>query len=337
MRIAILTGGTSSEREVSLASAAQVSGALRSRGHEVAVVDIARGEIPRDEEPEYLQGGVGIAPPPAALFDGRQRAILLGGLGELPAVRNATVLFVALHGGWGEDGTVQAMLEILGQPYTGSGPLASAMAMDKDISKRLYREAQIPTAGWVMAPTNADEVVRKLGWPVVVKPSRQGSTVGLSVVEEAGQLDAAIAHAAEFDSEVMVEQFIPGRELTVGVLDQQALAVGEIIPRHAVFDYHCKYTPGMSEEVFPAPIPEAVTLECQRLALSAHQALKLQGYSRTDFRLTPDGDIFCLETNTLPGLTATSLLPQSAAALGIGFPELCERICKLARRPDGSY
>jgi D-alanine-D-alanine ligase len=181
-----------------------------------------------------------------------------------------------------------------------------------------------------MAPVPAAEVERRLGWPAVVKPSKQGSTVGLTVVKQPAEFDSAVETAFRYDDEVMVEAFVPGRELTVGVLGDEALAVGEIIPRHELFDYECKYTPGMSREIFPAELPEAVTAECQRLGLTAHRALKLAGYSRVDFRLTADGSLFCLEVNTLPGMTATSLLPQSAAAAGIAFPELCDRICRAA-------
>ena len=166
---------------------------------------------------------------------------------------------------------------------------------------------------------------------MVVKPSKQGSTVGLTVVKAPSGFEEAVELAGRYDDEVMIERFVPGRELTVGVLEGEALAVGEIIPRHEIFDYECKYTPGMSEEIFPADLPVAVARECQRLALLAHEALKLGGYSRVDFRLTPGGEAFCLEVNTLPGMTATSLLPQSARAVGIEFPDLCERICRTAR------
>jgi D-alanine-D-alanine ligase len=205
------------------------------------------------------------------------------------------------------------------------------MAMDKDVSKRLFRGAGVPTADWVMAPADANRVGRQLGWPVVVKPSKQGSTVGLTVVKDPADYAQAVALAAKYDDEVMIEAFVAGRELTVGVLEGQPLAVGEIIPRHEIFDYECKYTPGMSEEIFPADLPEPVARECRRLGLLAHEALKLGGYSRVDFRLTPAGEALCLEVNTLPGMTATSLLPQSARAVGIEFPDLCERICRTAR------
>lgn len=335
MHITLLTGGTSSERDVAIASAAQVVAALRTRGHDVAVVDTARGFIPAAEEAGFFGTGVGTAPPELEASVALERGLIVSGLGGLPAVRQADVLCLALHGGWGEDGTLQAVLDVIGTPYTGSGPLGSALAMDKDIAKRLFRAGGIPTADWLMAPATADEVEQVLGWPVVVKPSKQGSTVGLSIVNEPQELDDAITEALRHDDEVLLEQFIPGRELTVGVLGDRALAVGEIKPVHAVFDYECKYTPGMSEEIFPADISPEVAAECQRLGLAAHRVLKLRGYSRADFRLTGDGQLVCLEVNTLPGMTATSLLPQSAAAAGLGFPELCEAICLAALDGEG--
>jgi len=174
-------------------------------------------------------------------------------------------------------------------------------------------------------------VTKELGWPVVVKPSKQGSTVGLTVVKRPEDLEAAVWYASEFDDEVMIEQFIPGRELTVGILEGQALPVGEIIPKHEIFDYECKYTQGMSEEIFPADVSESVAAESGRLSVISHRALKLGGYSRVDFRLTPNGGLFCLEVNTLPGLTSASLFPKAAKAAGIEFADLCERICRAAR------
>jgi D-alanine-D-alanine ligase len=332
MRVTVLTGGTSAERDVALASAVQVIGALRSGGHEVAVVDTARGYIPPADEAALLSGVVGTEPPPIDQLHALERGLLLSGLANLAVVRDAEVLFLALHGGRGEDGTIQTLLEMVGVPYTGSGRLGSAMAMDKDISKRLFRAAGVQTADWVMAPASRSQVERDFGWPVVVKPSKQGSTVGLSVVKSGKDYEAAVTLARQYDDEVMIERFVPGREFTVGVLEGRALAVGEIIPRHEIFDYECKYTPGMSQEIFPADLPATLAAECGRLSLLAHEALKLGGYSRVDFRLTPAGDLFCLEVNTLPGMTATSLLPQAARAVGIEFPELCQRICRAARR-----
>ena len=332
MRVTVLTGGTSAERDVAIASAVQVVGALRSRGHEVAVVDTARGYIPEADEATLLSGLVGTEPPSIAQLQALERGLLLSGLANLAVVRDADVLFLALHGGRGEDGTIQTLLEMVGVPYTGSGRLGSAMAMDKDISKRLFQGAGVPTARWVMAPVAKARIESEFGWPVVVKPSKQGSTVGLTVVKTAGEFDPAVALARQYDDEVMIEEFVPGRELTVGVLAGRALPVGEIIPRHEIFDYECKYTPGMSQEIFPADLPGGIANECGRLSLLAHEALKLGGYSRVDFRLTPSGELFCLEVNTLPGMTATSLLPQAARASGMDFPELCEQICRVARR-----
>jgi D-alanine-D-alanine ligase len=294
-------------------------------------VDTARGLIPPADETRLLSASVGVAPPSNDELLALERGLLLSGLGNLAVVREADVLFLALHGGRGEDGTIQTLLDVVGVPYTGSGPLGSAMAMDKDVSKRLFRQAGVPTADWAMAPVPLAEAEATFGWPLVVKPSKQGSTVGLTVVKEAGQYEGAVELARRYDDEVMIERFVPGRELTVGVLEGQALSVGEIIPRHEIFDYECKYTPGMSEEIFPADLPASITEECQRLGLLAHEALKLGGYSRVDFRLTPAGEALCLEVNTLPGMTATSLLPQSARAVGIEFPDLCERICRTAR------
>jgi D-alanine-D-alanine ligase len=241
------------------------------------------------------------------------------------------VLFLCLHGGRGEGGGLQALLDVVGVPYSGSGALGSALAMDKDISKKLFRVAGIPVPAWFMAPVRPEDVTGSLGWPVIVKPSKQGSTIGLTLVKQQAGLAAAVALAARYDDEVMAEQFIPGRELTVGVLGDIPLPVGEIVPHHELFDYECKYTPGLSEEIFPARLEASVARRLQELALEAHRALKLGGYSRVDFRLSPEGDIFCLEANTLPGMTAMSLLPQAARAAGVEFPELCERICGLAR------
>ncbi len=330
MRITVLTGGASSERDVALASARQIVPALRSRGHQVVVVDTVSGFVPESREEAHLLGRVGTTPPSVTELQDRERSFLLTALGALPEVREADVVFLALHGGRGEDGTIQTILETIGVRYTGSGPLGSALAMDKDVSKRLFRDAGVPTAPWCMAPVSAGMAGKALGWPVVVKPSNEGSTVGLTIVKRPEELEGAIEYAREFDDAVMVERFIPGRELTVGILGDQPLPAGEIIPQHEIFDYECKYTPGMSEEIFPADLPAGIAAEAGRLALLAHRALMLGGYSRVDFRLTPGGDLFCLEANTLPGMTSTSLFPQAGRAAGIEFADLCDRICHTA-------
>lgn len=332
MRITVLTGGATAERTVAFAGAAQVVAALRSRGHQVYVVDIASGVLSAEDETKLLVPHVGTELPDTAGLAGAERRMLCGGLAGLAVVQGADVLFPVVHGGAGEGGLLQAVLEMIGVPYTGSGPLGSALAVDKDLSKRLFRDGGVPVPEWRMTPpAEPADAAAELGWPVIVKPSKQGSTVGLTLVKRKPDLAMAVAEAARWDDEVMIEQFIPGRELTVGVLGDEALPVGEIIPRHELFDYECKYTPGMSEEVFPAVLEPKIARRVQALAVAAHRALKLGGYSRIDFRLGTEGDIFCLEANNLPGMTGTSLFPQAARAAGIEYPDMCERICRLAR------
>jgi D-alanine-D-alanine ligase len=188
----------------------------------------------------------------------------------------------------------------------------------------------VPTADWLMAPVLAHDVTESLAWPVVVKPNKQGSTVGLSIVREAGALADALDLAGRYDDEVMVERFVPGRELTVGILEDEALPVGEIITKSGIFDYQAKYQTGGAQEIFPADLPEEKSVELQQLALRAHRALKLGEYSRIDFRMDPKGNFWCLEANSLPGMTAASLLPQAAKVAGIEFPKLVERIARAA-------
>src|SRR5829696_94437 len=336
MRITVLMGGTSAERDVSLATGLRVSEALRSRGHEVTVIDTVRGALSDQEERALLaQGTVRAAPPNPEALARMNRAALPATVRVLPQSGDTDVIFLALHGGNGEDGTIQAILDLAGIPYTGSGHLASALAMDKDLSKHLFRAEGVTTADWLMAPRAPDAAfldrcVDELGLPVIVKPSKQGSTVGLSIVKAREELGPAIAEAFRHDDEVMVERFVAGRELTVGILGGEALPVGEIIPKHEIYDYECKYTAGMAEEVFPARISEQERAAAQEQARRAFAALKLRGCARIDFRMTDSGELFCLEANTLPGMTATSLIPQAAAAAGPEFPELCDRIVQLA-------
>lgn len=327
MRITVLLGGTSSERDVSMASGLRVAEALRARGHDVTTVDTVHGMLSRGDEQALLGGQVVKTVPPetqALVRLGRQ---LPSRVQQLP---ETDVVFLALHGGTGEDGTIQALLDLTGVPYTGSGHLASALAMDKDLSKRLFRSVGVPTADWLMAPASAAEVEEALGFPVIVKPSKQGSTVGLSLVRDPALLEDAVAEAFRHDDEVMIETFIPGRELTVAILGNEALPVGEIIPVKELYDYECKYTPGMAREIFPAELTREQTAEVQELARRAFQALKLAGCARIDFRMTDAGTFYCLEANTLPGMTALSLVPQAAAAAGISFPDLCDRIAQIA-------
>jgi D-alanine-D-alanine ligase len=330
MKITVLMGGTSSERNVSLASGIRIVQALRSRGHDVTPLDPARGVISAAEESELSNGKVGTEPPSLESLSKFAEGAFLPNLTGMREIREADVAFLALHGGQGEDGTLQALLDMANVRYTGSGHLSSALAMDKDLSKKLFRMEQVKTADWLMAPATTEQVEGMLGLPVIVKPSKQGSTVGLSLVKKRGDLASAIEEASKYDDEVMIEKFVPGRELTVGILGDIALPVGEIFPKHEIYDYECKYTAGMASEEFPAKLSKEATEKIQQQALLAFKALKLRGYARIDFRLTTEGEFYCLEANTLPGMTELSLIPQGAAAMGISFPELCDRIVRLA-------
>jgi D-alanine-D-alanine ligase len=330
MKITVLMGGTSSERNVSLASGIRIVQALRDRKHKVTALDPARGVISEAEERELSTGKVGTEPPSLESLSKFAEGTFLPNLTSMREIKDADVAFLALHGGQGEDGTIQALLDMAHVKYTGSGHLSSALAMDKDLSKKLFRAAEVKTADWLMAPVPTEKVEGMLGLPVIVKPSKQGSTVGLTLVKKRDGIVPAIEEANKYDDEVMIERFVPGRELTVGVLGDIALPVGEIISKHEIYDYECKYTAGMATEEFPARLSREATERVQQQALAAFKALKLRGYARIDFRLTSEGEFYCLEANTLPGMTELSLIPQGAAAMGIKFPELCERIVKLA-------
>lgn len=330
MRIAVLMGGTSAEREVSLASGQGVVRALRERGHQVDTIDTARGFIATGDEHKLLPEGVHSAPP-ADL----SATLNPADIAAIPQLREADVAFLALHGGIGEDGTLQALLDLIGLPYTGTGMLGSGIAMDKDVTKRLLRDAEIPTLPWRVArwpefSIDLDAIDDFVGYPCIVKPSRQGSSVGLTIVDQAEKLQPAIAEAGRYDTEVMVERYVRGRELTVGILGDQPLPPVEIRPKKGIYDYESKYTAGMTEYLCPAPIDRELTAQVQAYALRAFRVLKLRGYARIDFILAKE-QLFCLEANTLPGMTATSLLPKGAAAAGIEYPTLCERIVELAR------
>jgi len=330
MRIAVLFGGTSEERDVSVASGIQVVQALRGSGHDVLAVDTAGGLLTAADHDRLLSAGVAPDPPTKdALSTVRASAPAI--VNSTPELKQVDVIFIALHGGSGEDGTLQAMLDVAGLPYTGSGHMGSAYAMDKDVSKRLFRASGVPTPNWLLAPVSLACVDEELGYPLVVKPNKQGSSVGLTVVRSPGELGAAVDNAYKYDDEVMLERFISGRELTVGILNDMPLAVGEIRPKRSdIFDYASKYQEGGAEEIFPADLSTETTRLVQELALKAHHALKLAAYSRVDFRLDELEQPWCLEVNTVPGMTRTSLLPQSAQAVGISFPELCERVCRAA-------
>lgn len=301
LSVALLMGGTSAEREVSLNTGAQVAAALEAAGHTVERIDTAD----------------------------------LGFIDVLRA-RAFDVVFICLHGRKGEDGTIQGLLEVLGLPYVGSGVLASALAMDKVASKHIFVAAGLLTPAYVTLhekPADITPLVEMFGPKLVVKPASEGSSVGMSIVHGPDELAPAIDLAFRHDSTVLVEQFVPGVEVTVGVLGNDELEVLptlEVVPEHEFYDYESKYVPGMSRHIIPARVSDELQAECQRIALEAHRAVGCRGMSRSDTIVTAEGEVYLLELNTIPGMTSTSLLPDSARAAGIEFPQLCDRLVRLA-------
>jgi len=336
LKILVLMGGTSAERDVSLASGEAIVKALKSEGHQVIALDTAQGQKLLPDDGKYLPEGVKETPPDVTELErqGKQQALEAIHSFDFSEV---DVVFLALHGGQGEDGTIQALLDLTGKPYTGSGVLASTLAMNKAMSKKIFEREGILTPKWLMLenPDLSDfssireRIDSSFIFPCVVKPNDQGSTVGLTVVNEKQDLTKAFKCAQKFSRHILVERFIPGRELTVAILGDTPLPVVEIIPEHGIYDYECKYTHGKSNYVCPAEIPEKKTKEIQAIGLKAFRALGCEDYARVDFRYGEDDRFYCLEVNTLPGMTDTSLVPKAAKALGIEFPELVDRIAKL--------
>lgn len=337
LRVALITGGTTPERDVALAGAGEVLRALRAAGHRVTAVDTVFGELGPDQEGAFLALRVGDRPPRAAELARLRRIEDLPGLLRLPAVRAADVCFLVLHGLDGEGGRLQAVLDLGGRRYTGSGMLGSALAMEKAAAKRVLVGAGIPTAPFVVCdrddPSPCRTEIEALGRPVIVKPSRVGSSVGLTKARTFAEVRDAVAGARRHDHLVLIEGMLPGREFTVGVVGSdrpEALGIGEIVAHGGLFDYHAKYTPGMADEIFPADIPDSLAGRIGALGVATHRALELRDFSRVDFRLDAAGEPSVLEANTLPGMTTRSLLPQSAASVGVSFPDFCDRIVRLA-------
>lgn len=330
MRVAVLMGGTSDEREVSLSSGVEVAEALRSAGHQVVAVDTARGLLSADDEKSLRAGGVRSVPPASAELSSLDEGDTVA-LTRAPELGDVDVFFLALHGGSGEDGTIQGLLDTSGVAYTGSDRLGCSLAMDKEVTKRLLRDAEVPTPEWLTGPATAEEVEATLGLPVIVKAAGGGSSLRLVLAHDRAELDAVIADSAGWDDVVLFERYHAGREFTVGVVGGETYPVGEIIPEHEIFDYECKYQPGLAAEVFPADIPEELSDDLRALALRVHDALRMRDFSRIDFIVDDRGGIWCLEANALPGMTANSLLPKAALAGGVSFPELCDRIVRLAQ------
>lgn len=343
MNIAVLAGGLSPERDVSLSSGALIASALSRRGHAVKIIDVYEGikDIPHDPTALFERGKSYSSPVGEAEPDldavrrrcGGRTALIGPGVLELCAA--ADVVFLGLHGAIGENGQLQAALDCAGiKNYTGTGYAGALLSMDKDLSKRLLSLAGVPTADWIYFDTEKDtreDIIGKIGLPCVVKPASCGSSVGVTLVYGNGELDAALAAAKKYERKLVVERLIKGRELTVGILDGRALPPVEIIPKAGFYDYKNKYQSGMTTELCPAPLSEEETARVMELALAAFRTLRMEQYGRIDFIYGEDGIFYCLEANALPGMTPTSLLPQEAAAVGIGYDELCEKLAGMAR------
>lgn len=336
MNIVVLAGGLSPERNVSLSSGAMVTEALRSKGHRVALADLFLG-IDADEE-----GALFDAPVPAAFKSVAREAPDLAllrksrpaqgpsaiGPGIIALCQAADVVYLALHGTCGEDGKIQGMLDLLGIPYTGSGSLPSAVAMDKDLTKRLVA-GLVNTPRWQSVEVTADNLERltaETPLPAVVKPADSGSSIGVYIVHDRESLRCTLEETAKTGGRTVIEDYIKGREIQVAVLQDRALPSIEIIPQTEFYDYENKYQPGFAREVCPAEIPAEWEKTVGDAALAVFRALGLSVYSRADFIVTEDGTPYFLEINTLPGMTPTSLVPQEAAVVGIDYANLCEII-----------
>ncbi len=340
MNVIVLAGGISSERHVALASGKGIAEALRKSGHSVRVIDPVYGSAqPSEDEIFQYHPVIGSEFPTAnelKVYSNRKVIECINSA----LFDNIDIVFLGLHGKFGEDGKIQSLLEMRGLNYTGSRVTASAMAMDKDISKIIFQHYGIPTPRWFMLDgknhslAKVDERIKdEFGYPAVVKPNDEGSTVGLSIIQpdvEDVQLEKALTLALEYSDRIMIEEYIEGRELTVAILGNETLPVVEIKPIDGFYDYEHKYTKGKTNYFCPADIPEPLSVELQEQALVAHRSLGCKAYSRVDFRLNPDGEYFCLEVNTLPGMTELSLVPQAASASGISFPDLCSKIIELS-------
>lgn len=343
MNIILITGGPSAEREVSIASSKSIVKALRELGHNVKVVDPINGDtmVPEDE---IFRSGVKKDSPSFELLNEIHRKSdrkILDCINS-SIFDNIDLAFLGVHGKFGEDGKIQSLLELRGIRYTGSDVFSSALAMDKDISKIILNSAGIKTPDWIVLRKSSGEhnlikisenILNSIGYPCVVKPNDEGSTVGLSIVQpdvEDIQLGKSLELAFNYSDKVLIEKFIRGRELTVPVIGNETFPVIEIRPKDGFYDYEHKYTKGMTEYFCPAEIPEETEKLARDNALKAHRILGCSVYSRIDFILDEKNDLYCLEVNTLPGMTETSLVPKSAAAVGMSFDKLIERIIELS-------
>ena len=341
MKIVVLAGGLSTERDVSLASGAGICKTLREKGHDAFLLDVYLGfsyDSTKLDEVFTLPGaGLEIAegikttePDLAAIKASREdQSDCFVGPNVIDICRLADIVFMALHGDVGENGKLQATFDILGIKYTGPNYLGSALAMDKGIAKQIFKTSGVPTPmGTALKKSMKDTPLTELGLalPVVVKPCSGGSSIGVYIVDTEEAYKDAIENSFRYEDEVVIEPYIKGREFACGIIDGKALPVIEIIPKTGFFDYANKYQAGATEEICPAQIPDEVATRIQRATELAFKALKLDVYSRADFLWDANDDIYCLEVNTLPGMTSASLLPQEAKAAGIEYADLCELI-----------
>lgn len=344
MKIVVLAGGLSPERAVSLVTGTGICRALRRRGHRAILVDLFLGleELPTDPE-ALFDAADGLCPDArietaapdleAVRRSRRDQSPRVFGPGVLELCQLADVVFLGLHGQDGEDGRVQAALELLGVPYTGSGYLASGVAMDKAVAKRVMTAEGVPTPRWGVldyGPEEACRLAQELPMPCVVKCTTGGSSLGVFLPESREELRDALVKVRDFGGKAIWEERVYGRELTVAVLGDRALPAVETTPAGKDFDYAAKYQKGGAREVCPAPLTEAEAAAAGELALRTHRALGLQVYSRTDMILDKSGKLWCLEANSLPGMTPTSFVPQEAAAVGLSYEDLCEEIVRLS-------
>lgn len=341
MKIIVLAGGLSTERDVSISTGDLVCQALRENGHRAAILDVFlgyHGEISEeffDKNDAFLEDSKKIQATEPDLDAVRNMRGDDGdgffGPGVIDLCRMADIVYMALHGAEGENGKLQAAFDLLGIRYTGSGYFGSALAMDKGVAKKIFQTAGIPTPkGFTVTPDTVKPVPPEIGYPCVVKPCCGGSSVGVSIPADEAEYQKALEESFRYEEEVIVEEYIPGREFSVGVVGGEVYPVIEIIPNEGFYDYATKYQQGMARDVCPAELDEAKAAEMQRYALAVYRELKLSCYGRIDFLMDERGNLFCLEANTLPGMTPISLLPQEAAADGISYGELCEKIIALA-------
>ena len=331
MRIVVLMGGDSTEREISLITGNKVAKALEENGHQVIKIDPVATKEEQTELNHSDHHWLGIEYPSIDLLPLHRGSMFLKNILVIKRLK-PDLVFIALHGGKGENGVVQGMLDAAEIPYTGSGRIASTLAMEKDISKIYFKNAKLPTPRAVILerPDASRKKLKKVEFPQVVKPNDQGSTIGVKIVHSQQEMMEAIDHAFTLSPRVIVEEYIKGREITVGIIKNRVFPVVEIIPQHEVFDYDCKYKNGLSKYQVPAELDEETARLAQKIALKAHNVLGCYGYSRVDLRLSEDGEPYVLEVNTLPGLTDHSLLPMACDHAGINYNAMLEMIVEEA-------